>query len=994
MGLFVKVYNVAVHSGLDARRAGHARKRRHRIVATGLALLLCHTSPAVAQVGQDVLATYSVKSWVGTDGFLFGDTNAIAQDATGYLWLGTSLGLVRFDGVRFVQWKMDGVPSNIFISAMHASRDGSLWVGLSTGIVRIRNDEAALYTSSEGFRGALVTRIVEDRDGTIWANGAAGVWRFRDDRWEQIGSKQGLPIRSSSALFVDPDGTLWVGTAEGIFRRDAGEDTFQQVTKSLSPATAIGGDSFGSVWTTDPVLTLTALLPGPSLVGWPRQGFGAASDLLHDRRGNLWVATLGQGVLRLRPEGHATHVLAQLTRREGLASSSVRALFEDREGNIWIGLAGGLTRLSERKVTSAVDGEAVSALAVTTDGSIWVGTNAGLARLIDGRQRRYTTDDGLPSAGIRALHAQRDGTLWAATLGGPARLVAGRFIPVRLPDGIRLLRVSGMTSDAEGAVWMTDLDDGLFRFAHGAVMRVDVTGLERPASLFTDRAGRMWVGRLGGGLAVYDRGRLTPQPAAGGPDTGTVTAVHEDSQGRIWLGTTTGLGRFENERFVRQDIEDLASGVLSIVEDDRHQLWIATRAGILRASLAGLSAPNAESPSSSDFQVYDESDGLPGGAVRAFPASVRAVDGSLWFATADGAARIVPESVRESGLRPGIRIETVMADDRPLKLEPQALVPSGTSRIEIQYTRLTLSSRASSRFLYRLDGYDRDWVRAGLGREAVYTNLPPGPYRFHVASRGVGLREEAVLDFVIQPMFYQTTSFTVFVAGLVLLVVSAAWRLRVMHVRRQFQVVFNERARIARELHDTLLQGLFGVALQVDGISTQLETSPEGTKERLDGVRRLVTRYIRETRSSIWLLRSESLEERHLSATLRDAAEALTAGTPVELEFEVSGPVRRLSNEVEGQTLRIVHEAVINVVKHAQATRMQVTLGFQADSLCVRVSDNGCGFDVDWRAHHARWGWGLIGMRERAAQVGARLRVSSTPGKGTEVELVVPTDGL
>lgn len=983
-----------MNSSRDRRRAGYTRERARRTLAAFLSLALCHALPAAAQVGQDVLATYSVKSWAGADGFLFGDTNAIAQDAPGYLWLGTSIGLVRFDGVRFVPWKMHGVSPNVFVSALYASREGSLWVGLATGIVRIRNDASTLYTSREGFRGELTTRIVEDRDGTILASGAAGVWRFRDDRWEQIGPTQGLPMSSSSALFIDSHGALWVGTAEGIFRRDAGKDIFQKVTNSSSVVTAMVSDSFGSLWAVDPVRTLTRLLSGQSPLGWPRQGFGAASDLLRDRRGNLWVATVGQGVLRLRPEGDAEHSLEQITGRDGLGSSSVRALLEDREGNIWVGLAGGLTRLSEKNVTSAVGGETVTALAATEDGSIWVGTNAGLVRLIDGRRRRYTTGDGLPSAGIRALHPDRGGTLWAATIAGPARLVEDRFVPIPLPDGVRLQRIMAMTTDGEGALWMGDLGEGLFRLAHDSLRPVEAMGVQRTASLYTDSASRVWVGQLNGGLAVYDNGRLTPYWATDRPDMGTVTAVYEDSRKNIWIGTTTGLGRFENGRFVRQDIEDLASGVLSIVEDDRHDLWIATRAGILRATLTEPTGSNAESLGLTDFHVYDESDGLPGGAVRAFPGSVRAVDGSLWFATADGAARIVPERFTEPGLRPGIRIEAVVADDRPLTLAPQTRVPPGTSRIEIQYTRLTLSSGASSRFLYRLDGYDRDWVRAGLRREAVYTNLPPGHYRFRVASRGVGPREETTWDFSIQPRFYQTTSFTVVVTGLVVLLLAAAWRLRLMHVRNQFQLVLSERTRIARELHDTLLQGLFGVALQVDSISTQLETSPEGTKDRLERVRQLVTRYIRETRSSIWLLRSDSLEQRHLPTTLREAAEALTAGTPVRLEFETRGPAKPLSNEVEDQIVRIVHEAVINVVRHAQATRVQVILGFQADSLRVLVSDNGCGLDVDWRAPHARGGWGLVGMRERAAQIGATLSVSSVPGKGTDIELVVPTDAL
>ena len=327
-------------------------------------------------------------------------------------------------------------------------------------------------------------------------------------------------------------------------------------------------------------------------------------------------------------------------------------------------------------MTSVAEGETVSALATTRDGSVWVGTNAGLIRLIDGRPRRYTEDDGLPSASIRALHAERDGTLWAATIGGPARLVGGRFVAVSLPDGIRLQRITGMTTDAEGALWITDNDDGLFRLAHDTLVLVDA-GLQRSASVFTDRTSRVWIGQRNGSLTVYDKGRLASYSAAGGPD-GTVTAVYEDSHGKVWIGTTTGLGRFENERFVREDIEDLAIGVLAIVEDDHDQLWIATRAGILRASLAELTTPNTDSSRLTDFQVYDVSDGLPGVVARAFPGGVRAADGSLWFATAGGAARIVPERLAEPSLRSAIRVEAVIADDRQLKPESHTALPPGT----------------------------------------------------------------------------------------------------------------------------------------------------------------------------------------------------------------------------------------------------------------------------------------------------------------------------
>lgn len=964
---------------------------RNWLLGVSVAAVLCHASVTYALDGQEVLAEYSVTTWVGTDGFSFGDANAIAQDKSGYLWLGTSVGLVRFDGVRFVPWKIEGVPLDTYVSALHASSDGSLWVGLSTGIVRIRGEVATDYTSRQGFRGALAGRIVEERDGTIWAGGAEGLWRFRDDRWEQVLAQQGFTARASSALFIDPEGVLWVGTSEGIFRRNPRENMFQQVTKPTSFVTAIAADSFGSLWATDPVRSFVTISNGPSLAGWPGRGFGPATEILGDRHGNMWVGTPGQGVLRLRPIGRRYEGLEQVTRKEGLAANAVRALFEDREGNIWIGMTGGLTRLSERTVTSLAEGEAVSALIATDDGSIWVGTNAGLIRLTGRRQQRYTVQDGLPSDTIRALHAGNDGTLWVATSQGPARLVGRRFRSVPLPDGSRLQRITAITTQGDGAVWFTDLDDGLFRFADGIFTAVDGNRLQRSMAVYADTAGRVWIGQLSGDVAVYENGRLSFHSAADGSNIGTVTTIYEDSHGYVWFGTTTGLGRFEDGRFIREDIEDIASGVLAIAQDDHSHLWISTRAGILRASFTEPTNSVGGSSVLTDFRVYNASDGLPGIPVRAMPSAVRGLDGTLWFATANGAARISPQQLTEPSVDPAVRIESVIADDRDLKPESQQKLPAGTSRIEIQYTLLTLTSASSGRFLYKMDGYDRDWVRAGRRREAVYTNLPPGRYRFRVTSLGEALRQEDVWDFAIEPRFYQTRSFAVLGAGLLILLISAAWRLRLLHVRNQFKAVLAERARIAREIHDTVLQGLFGVALQVDGISKQLESSPEGTRERLEAVRRSVSRYIRETRSSIWLLRSPSLEERNLPAAIREAAETLTAGTPVHLEFDITGPVRPLANGLEEQVLRIVHEAIMNVVKHAQASVIHLTLRYEPESVCLRVSDNGCGFDTERVATTERARWGLVGMSERARQVGARLKLSSAVGRGTEVELVCPS---
>ena len=954
-------------------------------------LVLSGALPSHTLYAQEVRATHSLTTWTGTNGFTFGDTWAIAQDTTGYLWLGTSLGLVRFDGVRFVPFsRINGIPLNTYATAVTATGDGSVWVGLATGIVRVRGDEATMYNSDRGFRGGVLSRIVEDGSGTLWTTGTGGIWRFQHGRWEQMGSRDGLPERASWTLFIDPHRTLWAATAEGIFRRAVDDDVFQQVTRSRAVVNAIAVDAGGSLWATDPMQTVAAVVRDGKQRGAPLTGFGAANELLLDRPGRLWVGTQDRGLLRMPPAEQARGQIAQLTQRDGLATNSIRELFEDREGNIWIGMLGGLARLAEKTVTSLAEGDAISSVAATADGSVWIGTESGLIRVIHGRQLRYSVGEGLPASDIRALHTDSAGVLWVATNGGGlATWTAERFRTVVSPRGLSIQRITALASDRGGTLWGTDLVEGLFRVAHGVISSVSTPDLQPLTAASMDRAGKLWLGQLLGDVAVYSAGQFDRYPSVR-DENATVTTIYEDSHGDVWIGMSTGLGRFENGRVVPLRNEHFASGVLAIVEDSHDQLWIATRAGIVRANLPGLARLTPDSAEWADYRVYDAADGLPGQAARAFPSAVRSIDGSLWFVTTNGAARIDSQRLRERRAAPPIRIEAVIADDQARKPQPHTALPSGTSRIEIQYAVMTLNSASGTTFLYKLDGYDSDWVRAGIKREAVYTNLAPRPYRFRVTTTRAGVSNETVWDFSIAPRFYQTRLFMVAVFGAVAVMFSISWRLRVLHLRKQFALVLAERTRIAREIHDTLLQGLAGIAVQIDGISRQPQLSPDGTKQRLDKIRLMVGRYIRETRSSIWLLRSESLEERDLPTLIRDRVEDLCTGAPICLKLDVVGRPARLQNDVTCEVIPLVNEAVLNVLKHAGASELHVTLRYQHDGLAIQVSDNGCGFDPSTRTIDGRTGFGLIGMEERAKRIGAVLKVSSAVGRGTQIDLIIP----
>jgi nitrate/nitrite-specific signal transduction histidine kinase len=307
---------------------------------------------------------------------------------------------------------------------------------------------------------------------------------------------------------------------------------------------------------------------------------------------------------------------------------------------------------------------------------------------------------------------------------------------------------------------------------------------------------------------------------------------------------------------------------------------------------------------------------------------------------------------------------------------------------------LNLTSQLKSRFRYRLEGFDASWTDAGSERQAVYTNLPPGRYRFHVMANNEGNRwaDSAVAwDFSIRPMFYQTAWFFAACTMTVVLAVWTSWRFHLRQVRREFSLLLKERARLSRELHDTLLQNLVGVALQCEAIAREPDVLAPSGKERFIRMRKEVEEQIREARQSIWDLRSPTLEIRDLAVALQNVAKHAGAGEEVAFQFSVRGAPRPCTPKIEEQLLRIGQEAVVNAVRHGRAHQVNMELRYARASVALRVSDNGCGFDPDRFARNPNGHCGLISMKERAADIGGTLTIVSSAAQGTEVEMTVPT---
>jgi signal transduction histidine kinase len=432
--------------------------------------------------------------------------------------------------------------------------------------------------------------------------------------------------------------------------------------------------------------------------------------------------------------------------------------------------------------------------------------------------------------------------------------------------------------------------------------------------------------------------------------------------------------------------------VAAIVEDDERQLWLGTTTGIVRLTRAEFEAAIADPAHRVRYRIYDTSDGAAGMPVTISSRSaIRASDGRLWFATGRGLTVVDPRIGDERRAPAPVRIESILADNQALDPRRTARLKGGTERLEIEYSALSLTSPYKTQFRYRLDGFDADWIDAGTRRQAVYTNLPPRAYEFRVAtvSDGVEAESQAVWAFEIQPRFYQTAWFYTAAALALLAAVGGAWQWRVRRIRRQFALVLNERVRVSRELHDTLLQSLVGVALQVDAVSRSLDGPKDEAKAQLSRVRRQVEEYIREARESIWNLRTPLLHTRDLATALRENGERAVEGSGLQFEFVERGAPQPCAPEAEHQLVRIGQEAVLNAVRHAAAGRVVLELEHRPGELALRVSDDGRGFDMAAAgngSHH----YGLTTMRERAEEAGGRLTVHTAPGAGTVVEAVVP----
>ena len=977
-----------------------------------------------ATVGSRVSAQEPVRTlsqlyhtaWTTRDGAP-ADILALAQTVDGFLWLGTSAGLFRFDGIRFELFEPpphQALPAGN-ISALLALRNGGLWVGYRLGGASlIERGSIRSYGEGDGLPPGTVWTFAADSDGTMWVGARGGLARLDQGRWHTVGPDEGFSGTQVHSILVDRTRRIWVAATDGVFARRPGAARFDRVEASpSSPGLALKAETWlaegpdGAIWASSYDRGLRELAHSadgrPEAASWPR--LLQSDPMLIDRGGAMWVSTRGPGIQRfwLHPPRDAAPGTEpqRLTRAQGLSSDAAHSLLEDREGNVWAGTGGGLDRFRRTKLARVgLPGSGGGfALAPADSGAVWIGSFDHHPVRVGAGIKEFPA---VP-ADVEVAYRDRGGVIWLGSPVGLWRSARGGFARVRLPD-VTNIGVQAITQDGADKLWISLVRQGVYRMTDGRWAPFgDKPGLPRAAAivLTTDEAGRTWFGYTANRVAVLESETVRLYTANDGLSVGNVLAIHVRGA-HVWVGGDLGLALLAGGRFRPVTGKNSLGfrGTSGIVETPDGEVWLHGAIGITRIPAVEVRRAVGDSTYQVENERLDFRDGLDGVAaqIRPQPTVIAATDGRLWFATTSDVAWLDPSAVPRNLLPPPVVIRQLTAGNKSYPITPDLELPVHTTALRIEYTALSLSIPDRVRFRYQLTGSDEGWQDVGGRREAIYTNLGPGSYRFRVIAAnddGVWNEAGAAFDFTIPPSFTQTRWFVaVWVAalgGLVWLAYLACMQQVASGLRMRYQVALAERTRIAQELHDTLLQAFTGITLQLGAIQRRLAQRGQEGAEALKDVLASADTALRDARHMIWDMRPAELEDQDLAAALETAARSAVAESPATLVFAVKGDRRRLPLSVETTALRVGSEAVLNAVTHAAPRTVRVSIEYGPRFVTVRVVDDGVGIapgamDAAVKGKHL----GISGMRERAKRAGGALEISSERGRGTAVSVSLP----
>jgi signal transduction histidine kinase/ligand-binding sensor domain-containing protein len=981
----------------------------------GLVLLTTSMS-AQALTRERSLQQLRHTSWGAKEGAPPGSISAIAQTRDGYLWV-SDFTLWRFDGVKFepVDLPRDPRLSSMRITRLFASGSGGLWIGFDGAAGLLKDGQLKVYTRADGFPSGSVSGFAEEDDGTVWAATTGALVRLAGAQWEKIGPDWNYPVaqKPGRSLMVDSVGTVWESTSGRVLFLPKGQRKFQELKVPIKGGAELAESATGAVWLEDE--------SGLRFIRRISNGTGRAASSsrgpLFDRDGALW--TLGSftlGVYRIpHPElfedGRTVvekDVPEAFTEKDGLSANRGSTLFEDREGNVWSGMASGLNRFANPSLIRAVmpplpkgqDFAAPSAaLAAADNGALWIIDSVRpLLHFQDGKVEVNAEVSALNST-IRAS----DGSVWFAGPGKLWNFKAGQFTKTDLPPGTEGFQVQSIAEGKSGAMWVSIQYHGLFEFADGRWTAQPVLPSAPKSSgiaMTSDRDGGIWAAFTDNRIAALGDGGWHVYTRQDGIQVGNVTALFARGA-QIWAGGEYGLARFDKAQFqtLLPTRDHLFDGITGIVETKSGELWLNGRAGIVRISADEINRSVADPLHRVRAEVFGVLDGLQGTSqrIRPLPTAIEGTDGRLWFSTSAGFYSIDPGQIARNPVPPLLKIESLDIDGKPYPPAAALTLPKRSQAVRIGYVGLSLTMAEKVRYRYKLDGVDTTWQEADTRREALYTNLKPGRYTFHVTAAnndGVWNEQGTTMDLVLPPAFVQTGWFIAacIVGGLVLMGLLVRFRVRQIsdRMRSRVDARLAERERIARELHDTLLQSTQGLIIKFQAVASDIPCG-DPARKRIEQALELADEVMVEGRERVMDLRAPAHMWGDLARALATAGDELARDSAITFHISTEGAPRELDPRVREEIYAMGREALLNAFRHAHAKLIAVQIDYGKRALQVSIRDDGIGIeDAILRAGGRVGHWGLKGMGERATSIRGTLLAERQPEGGTHIQIKVP----
>jgi signal transduction histidine kinase/ligand-binding sensor domain-containing protein len=972
------------------------------------------TSSAWALDPTKRLSQYAHTSWRTQDGYFGGSVpTSIVQTRDGFIWIGTTGGLIRFDGVRFTQWSApDGQPLPLPIFSMLASRDGSLWMGADGYVTHWEGGRLTRYSAGP----FSVTALLETNDRTIWFTRSGGGGKpgglCRLERGEShcYGASDGIEDIATSALAEDGAGNLWVGgdasvvrwtpAAHLAYRLPQLRSVIGEGVSALEPAPD-SGVWVGMANVSGRELGLQRLAAGrmqPVVAGELDASTLPVLALHYDGAGSLWVGTIDRGIYRIHGE-----TVDQFRSLDGLSGDSVRKFLEDREGTLWVATTRGLDAFHDRGVVTISTREGlgldeVDSVSAARDGTVWVGGPQGL----DAIRNTGVTSIHLPGSDVTSVLEDRTGTLWVGVNSTLAFRKQGRLEPIEIPTPDPKGIVTSLTEDVDGNVWaeVRGNPSRLIRIQGRRVREVfEEPRVPAATRLAADPEGGVWLGLRSGYLARFRNGVVETFPVehdSSAADPAPIAQLDVRHDGSVLAAATFGLvGWHDGTRRLMTVRNGLpCDRIDAVVEDDHATVWLSTPCGLLGLAPEEVNEWWRNPEVTVHPRILDSFDGWEPGEVSFQPAA-RSIDGRLWFANQSAVQVIDPDRLPHNALPPPVQIEGIVADRKAFRPAANLRLPPHTRDLQISYTALSLVAPQKVRFRYRLEGHETDWQDAATRRQAFYNDLSPGDYYFRVIAcnnDGVWNNAGASLHFTIAPAWYQAKLFRAACLIFGILALWALYRLRVHQIKAAAATRFSERlaerTRVARDIHDTLLQTIQGSKMVAED-ALEHAADPGRLRSAIEQLDNFLARATREGRAALNSLRATAAEGHDLMETLKRVAEEEAGAGSLSVTCTSTGDPRDIHPIVADEVFRIAHEAVRNARMHAQASKLLVELEY-GERLILRITDDGMGMDSPLLEHGRPGHFGLQGMRERAAHAEGKLTITSAPGAGTVITLIVP----